>query len=108
MSEVVYFIAQIQTRDLNDYIRQYALPTGKVLAQYGGEVLAATPRTQAIEGEWYGNWTVIVRFESADKAQKFMASPEYAPLRKIRVEQLTEGGNIALVPSFDPADFATG
>ena len=103
MADAVYLVAQIQVKDYEQYMAEYAAPTLDLIQRFGGEVLAATPDARALEGDWYGNWTVILRFQSADAARSFMEAPEYAPLRQARVERLTEGGNVAVVPAYDPA-----
>lgn len=103
MTDAVYAVAQIQVRDHKQYVQEYGLPTMAVFQQYGGEVLAATPQAQTVEGEWFGNWTVIVRFPSTEKAQAFYESPEYAGLKQARIERLSDGGNLVFVPALAPA-----
>ena len=102
MPDCVYVIAQIQVKDLQKYLVEYGLPTFKIFKRFEGEVLAATPAAETLEGEWFGNWTVIVRYPNAERAKEFHECPEYAELKRARIEWLSDGGNLAIVPAFDP------
>jgi uncharacterized protein (DUF1330 family) len=55
-----------------------------------------------LEGEWGGNWTVVIRFPSKVVAEEWYNSPEYQPLKELRIDDLTEGGSVVLVDGFDP------
>ena len=101
MANSVYIIGQINVKNLNQYLLEYGLPAGNMIKKFGGEVLAATPRVETIEGDWYGNWTVIFRFPSEENAREFYNSEKYAKLKKARIDVLSEGGNVVLVPEFD-------
>ncbi len=69
----------------------------------GAEVLVASRAANALEGELTWNWTVVIRFPSEEAATAWYDSPEYAPLKTIRTQELTEGGSLALVPGIDGA-----
>ena len=45
------------------------------------------------EGEWNGNWTVVIQFPSMESAVAFYESEGYAPLRALRIDELTEWAN---------------
>ena len=59
MSEPVYLIAQIAVKDFDAYLDRYGMPVFGLFQAAGAEVLVATRDTQVLEGEWFGNWTVI-------------------------------------------------
>jgi uncharacterized protein (DUF1330 family) len=101
MANSVYIIGQINVKNLNQYLLEYGLPVSKMIRKYGGEVLAATPHVKTVEGDWYGNWTVIFRFPSEENAREFYNSEKYAKLKRARIDVLSEGGNVVLVPEFD-------
>ncbi len=98
MSEPAYLIAQIDTKDLPTYIGEYGKHVVPLLAEHGGELLVASPDAQTLEGTWSGNWTVVMRFPSREAALAMYESPAYAPLKRARIETLTRGGNIVVVP----------
>jgi uncharacterized protein (DUF1330 family) len=60
------------------------------------------PAPKVLEGEWGGNWTVVIRFPSKVVAEEWYNSPEYQPLKELRIDDLTEGGSVVLVDGFDP------
>ena len=98
-----YFIAAARVKNHRDYLEQYGMPLVALLQKIGAEVVAWTPTAHALEGEWPGTWTVVIRFPSMSVAKAFYESPEYQPLKELRVNQLTKGGTAILVDGFDPA-----
>lgn len=103
MSTPAYFFGQLAVKDFDDYIAQYAMPFLEVLPKFEGEVLAATPAAETLEGVATGNWTVLIKFPSAALARAFYASAEYAPLLGLRLTQLTDGGTLHLFEGTPPA-----
>jgi uncharacterized protein (DUF1330 family) len=107
VSEPVYFIALLHVPDVDAYRREYGR---KVLAQLdaaGAKLLVASPGPTVLEGEWEATWTVVVQFPSREAALRFYASPEYAPLKKLRLEELTTGGTAAVFDAYRPPTVAT-
>lgn len=102
MANSVYSFGRLKIKDYDKYIEQYGLPFEPILKKYNGKVLAATKKGVVVEGEEKGNWTVLIEFASGKDAFEFYASPEYAPLKKLRLENLTEN---ALAISF-PAEIS--
>lgn len=100
MANKVYSFGRMKVKDFNDYKKQYGLPFLDVLGKYNGKLLAATENGVTVEGVEDGNWTVLIEFASGKDAFDFYASEEYAPLKKLRLEELTDG---ALAVSF-PAE----
>ena len=103
MTLPVYLIAQIDVKDYQVYLEEYGMSVLEQFVQAGAEVLVATPDVEVLEGEWQGNWTVVVRFSSAEAANKWYHSEDYAPLKQARIEKLTNGGTMVMVPGFDQA-----
>ena len=52
-----------------------------------------------VEGEEEGNWTVLIEFSRGKDAFEFYASPEYAPLKKMRLEELTDNALAITFPA---------
>lgn len=102
MANSVYSFGRMKIKDYDKYIEQYGLTFEPILKKYNGKVLAATKKGVVVEGEEKGNWTVLIEFASGKDAFEFYASPEYAPLKKLRLENLKEN---ALVISF-PAEIS--
>lgn len=103
MSNKVYSFGRMKIKDYNEYINRYGVPFIKLLPKYNGRLLAATKKGMLVEGKEEGNWTVLMEFASGQDAYDFYNSPEYGPLKKLRLEELTES---ALAITF-PAELPT-
>lgn len=97
-----YFLALLRVPDLDTYRRDYGR---KVLAQLeasGATLLVASPTPVVHEGAWEAEWTVVIRFPDRAAAQRWYDSDEYAPLKKLRLQELTTGGAAALFDAYQP------
>jgi uncharacterized protein (DUF1330 family) len=54
----------------------------------------ASADAETLEGVWSGNWTVLIRFTSWEAAVEWYESPDYAPLKRARIQDLSK-------PEFD-------
>jgi len=72
----VYFIAQYVVNDPAGYAG-YQQGAGPTIGQYGGELVAFDVAAETIEGTAPGPQTVIIKFESAEKARAWYNSREY-------------------------------
>lgn len=97
----VYFVAQIDIKDHQEYREKYARTVARQLVKAGAEILVASRDKTTLEGDWSGNWTVISKFPSAEAANDWYNSAEYATFRKMRQTKLTKGGNIAIFPALN-------
>ena len=102
MSQPAYLLGQINVIDLPQYRDRYAKPLLDQLTQIGAELLVSSPNAETLEGEWSGNWTVLIRFPSWETAVEWYQSADYAPLKRARINDLTDGGNLVLMPGRDP------
>ena len=102
MTTPAYLIGQISVKDFPQYMDVYGRPTLALGPRFGAEFLVASAEGETLEGEWSGNWTVLVRFPSMEAARAFYDCPEYAPLRESRMTSLTSAGNLVLVGGYDP------
>ena len=89
----VYFVFHYDITDPDGY-GAYAPAAGPSVYQYGGEVIAADPNAVAVEGAKPGN-VVILKFASAEDAQKWYESPEYQAALPHRLNN--SANNIALI-----------
>ena len=108
MSNPHYLIAQIDVKDYDSYLAEYAMPLMEILSDVGAEVLAADANARALEGEWPGNWTVIIKFPSKDAMTAFYQSERYAPLKDLRINKLSDAGSVASVAGFSSVAAQTG
>lgn len=98
----VYSFGRMKIKDYEAYLEKYATPFESILDKFNGKVLAATKKGVVVEGKEEGNWTVLIEFQNGKDAFNFYASEEYAPLKKLRLEELTDN---ALAISF-PAEIS--
>ena|SRR5271165_724483 len=102
-TESVYMVVQLDVKNHKEYIEGYASPVIGQLQKRGVEVLAVSAAPTVLEGNWSGNWTVILRFPSMAVAESWYCSEEYQPLKSLRLNAFTNGGSVILVDAFDPA-----
>lgn len=98
-----YLLIQIVLKDFNAYMERYVQHVMPQLTDAGAEILVATADADVIEGTWPANWTVVIRFPGMEAAKNWYNSPAYEPLKALRRNELSDGGNAVFVDSFDPA-----
>ena len=102
MTTPVYMIAMIDVKDYQTYAEQYGMPVGAMFAEVGAEIVVASPEAEVLEGNWPGNWTVVVKVPSAEIARALYDSEKYAPFKKARIERLANETTFAIFPEFNP------
>lgn len=68
-----------------DAFRDYFPGVIPLLQKHGAEVLVADYETQALEGH-NPSTCVVLKFQSEEEALAWYNDPEYAPIRKIRID----------------------
>jgi uncharacterized protein (DUF1330 family) len=69
------------------------------IREFGGEVVVARGNVHALEGDWDPMAVTILRFETKEALMAWWDSPEYAPLKQMRLESnigdiiVVEGGH---------------
>jgi len=71
-----FFIAQYQVNDASLY-QEYSAAAGPTLAAHGAELVAFDVAAETIEGKPPGAQTVIIKFETAEKAKAWYNSDDY-------------------------------
>ena len=71
----------IDEAKMNEY-REKVRPN---VEQFGGTYRVIGGEQEPLEGEWKLNFPVLIEFESKEKALGWYNSPEYAPLRALRL-----------------------
>ena len=78
-----YMIFKFDVVDPEAY-GEYMRQVGPILGRIGAQPLVVTPDAQLLEGTQSG-FNVVVRFPSEEQALAFHSSPEYAPLKALRL-----------------------
>ena len=101
-AEPVYLIAQIQIDDQRSYFDDYGTATVPLVLGTGAKVLVATPSVTTLEGDWKGNWTVVIEFPSEQAAlADWYNSDAYEDVRELRFAS-TSLNNLVVAPAFVP------
>lgn len=97
----VYLVVQLDFPDLETYFSEYGQPLAPLLASYDAEVLVAAPELKVLEGTYDHNLTAVIKFPSAEVAERFYQSSEYQPL-KAKCAELTNTvtSRLAIAPAF--------
>ena len=98
--EPVYCIALFHVPDIDAYRREYARQVLPQLGALGARVLVASGTPEVLEGKWPSDWTVVIRFPDRATAMRWYESEAYAPLKRVRLEQVTTGGPAALFEGY--------
>lgn len=99
MAEPAYFIAQIQVDDWDAFMSEYGPRAMGTLMEHNIKVLVGGPGATTLEGEWAGNHTVVIEFESREAIEDWYNSPEYAAARPFRFDT-TSLNNIVIADGF--------
>ena len=89
-----YVIAEIEVIDPAAY-EDYRKQVLAVVTKYNGKFLVRGGKVEPREGGWTPKRVVVLEFPSMAQAQTWYASPEYAPLIKLR--QKAAKGKLILV-----------
>ncbi len=78
-----YVIVDINVTDPVRY-EEYKKCAAPTVELYGGKYIARGGKTEVLEGDWSPNRLVILQFESAEQAKKWLNSEEYREPRCLR------------------------
>ncbi|SEG53437.1 Uncharacterized conserved protein, DUF1330 family [Thermomonospora echinospora] len=92
----VIFTEAIKDRDAMDAYGRAAAPT---IAESGARVLAVDPQPQPLEGEWHGDQTVVLEFDSVEAARAWYESATYQKAKELR--QAAADTNAVIISGFD-------
>lgn len=68
----------------------YPQKAGAITTQFGGRLLVASLDSQVVEGN-PEDITVVIEFESKEKAQQWYASEEYTAIKDMRINATKAG-----------------
>jgi uncharacterized protein (DUF1330 family) len=93
-----YVILQENIHD-PDAMALYSGASAAPLIEHGGRVLVVDENVQVLEGEWHGTRTVIVQYESVDKAREWYESAGYQAVIPLR--QVAADCNVVIASGFE-------
>ncbi|NQY14525.1 MAG: DUF1330 domain-containing protein [Henriciella sp.] len=80
-----YMIVFAKIHDRERFINEYAMPTAKLIGEFGGEYLVRGPGVESLEGGLFdGTSAVISKWPSKDAIKTFWNSEAYAKLKAAR------------------------
>ena len=88
-----YFIAQYVVNDSDTY-QEYAQAAGPTIGAFGGEMVSFDVAAETIEGEPPGPQTVILKFESVERAKEWYNSADY---QKVVGQRLASTTGFAII-----------
>jgi len=71
------------------------------IREFGARVLVAAEDVDVVEGQWHGDRTVVVEFDSVEQARAWYESESYQAALPLRLGASTCNG--VIVPGFEPA-----
>jgi uncharacterized protein (DUF1330 family) len=69
--------------------RRYSEQVVPQIREFGGEIVVARGAVEVLEGDWEPHSVTILRFDDRDALMRWFDSPEYAPLKELRLESNT-------------------
>jgi uncharacterized protein (DUF1330 family) len=93
----------IVTEAIHDPVGLAAYKEGAVptFAAAGARPIVVDPKPEVLEGEWHGDQTVILEFDSVEAAQGWYHSPEYQAV--IGLRHAAASSNFVIVAGFEPS-----
>ena len=80
-----YVIADVDVTD-SELFAEYRKLVSATVEQYGGKYLVRGGETEVVEGDRTPHRTVVIEFESYERAKAWYHSDEYAPALKMRLD----------------------
>ncbi len=92
----------ILTESIHDpeAMERYGEASRASLLEYGGRPLVVDANVEVLEGEWHGTRTVIVEYESVEKAREWYHSASYSEARPLR--QAASDCNVVIASGWVP------
>ncbi|MFT5447718.1 MAG: hypothetical protein ACI9DC_002895 [Gammaproteobacteria bacterium] len=86
-----YVMVQLQITDPEAF-KKYAAEVPATIARFDGRYLIRGGEYEVLEGEWPQSRHVVLEFPSAERAREWYDSPEYAPLKALRMSASNGNG----------------
>lgn len=85
----VFFLVQIETISDDDMYREYIEKVTPIIKKYGGEYILRSEKVTILTGDWNLKRILLIRFESKEKIQECLQSPEYKKIAHLRENSTT-------------------
>jgi uncharacterized protein (DUF1330 family) len=79
----IYARSEVTDAEVSKQYSELAVPQ---IREFGGELLAARGAVHALEGDWSPQSVTILRFEDREALMRWYDSPDYAPLKQMRLD----------------------
>ena len=89
-----YVIADVEVTN-PELFGEYRALVPETVELYGGRYLARGGETTLVEGDRAPSRAVIIEFESAARAKEWYDSPEYEPIKRMRLD--SANSNVVIV-----------
>jgi uncharacterized protein (DUF1330 family) len=80
---LIYARQEITNEEISKQYSQQVVPQ---IREFGGDVIAARGAVETLEGDWLPQSVTILRFDDREALMRWYESPEYAPLKQMRLE----------------------
>ena len=94
-----YIVGDVTVTDPEAF-KEYSRQVPATIAAYGGKYHVRGGAVDVIEGTWNPKRLVVIEFESTAQAKRWLESPEYQPLKKLRLKAATT--NMILIEGYKP------
>ncbi len=95
-----YLIANLDIHDQPTFQR-YREEVVPLIAKYGGRYIIRGGEVDTLEGHLGLKRLIVLEFPSVEAARAFYESPEYQPVKAVRLQSTTS--DVALVVGYDDA-----
>ncbi len=95
-----YFIVDTEVYD-QEVFAEFAVKIVGAMEAHGGRFLVRGGATEVTEGDWVPSRLVIMEFDSYERAQGFVSSPEYTGLQDLR-SRCMRNGKTLVVEGYNP------
>ena len=91
-----FVLLQADIKDLPTFFQRYAVPAEVEVMRYGGQALFGSQARDVIEGDWPGNWTLVLRFPSLRAVHDWYGSAGYQAVLPYRHQATAWGRMVAI------------
>jgi uncharacterized protein (DUF1330 family) len=92
VSMAAYLLASYDVTDPDGY-QNYVEGVVPLLARHGAEVLVVDHEADKLEGDTRGTY-IVLKFDSETAAMAWYNDPDYAPVKKLRLNASTNGSMV--------------
>ena len=94
----------VLTEDIHDEagMNEYGRESTAALIEHGGRVLVVDANVEVLEGAWHGTRTVVIEFESVDRAREWYRSGSYQAALPLR--HAAADCNVVIMTGFSMPD----